>query len=156
LAPLLFAAESSGRSITDAVRWVDAGRGSRPARGRRRAEAYFAAEATWKRDERRRSSIYTTAETVLGAYADPGVLDGHAADFGMAARGGSDDGPMGDRIMAACLIASSMPRDQAVQTVRRGGLYSLQADGLGVWCTWKTDAGGNHHNHVHAGARPDG
>src|SRR3954469_9863141 len=31
-------------------------------------------QATMTRDERQRSSVYTTAETVLEAYADPGVL----------------------------------------------------------------------------------
>jgi type IV secretion system protein VirD4 len=37
-------------------------------------EALQAAGATWGRDERQRSSIYTTAETVLAAYSDPRVL----------------------------------------------------------------------------------
>jgi type IV secretion system protein VirD4 len=36
--------------------------------------ALDAMQANWSRDERQRS-IYTTAETVLEAYADPGVLD---------------------------------------------------------------------------------
>jgi type IV secretion system protein VirD4 len=31
-------------------------------------------QANWTRDERQKSSVYTTAETVLEAYADPGVL----------------------------------------------------------------------------------
>ena len=31
-------------------------------------------QATMTRDERQRSSVYTTAETILEAYADPGVL----------------------------------------------------------------------------------
>ncbi|CAN5476843.1 hypothetical protein BH20ACT18_BH20ACT18_01150 [soil metagenome] len=77
VAPLLFAAESSGRSIADVVRWVDTQEQDEVRDALVAAEvqeAYLAAEATWKRDERQRSSIYTTAETVLGAYADPGVL----------------------------------------------------------------------------------
>lgn len=73
----------------------------------------------------------------------------------MAANGGTDDSPTGDRIMAACLIAGGMPRPQAIATARRGGLYTLENDGLRIQCIWKTDAGGNHHNHVHAGARPN-
>jgi type IV secretion system protein VirD4 len=36
-------------------------------------EALAAATASWERDERTRSSVYTTAETVLAAYADPQV-----------------------------------------------------------------------------------
>jgi type IV secretion system protein VirD4 len=36
--------------------------------------ALDAVEATWARDERQRSSVYTTAETIVEAYADPGVM----------------------------------------------------------------------------------
>ncbi len=36
-------------------------------------EALNAAQASWNRDPRQRSSVYTTAETVLAAYADPSV-----------------------------------------------------------------------------------
>jgi type IV secretion system protein VirD4 len=77
LAPVLFAAAASGRSMAEVVRWVDTQehdelRGALLDAGVE--EALIAAEATWRRDERQRSSIYTTAETVLAAYADPGVL----------------------------------------------------------------------------------
>jgi type IV secretion system protein VirD4 len=77
LAPLLFAAAVSERSMADVVRWVDTQEQDEVSNALVAAdveEAYFAAEATWKRDERQRSSIYTTTETVLAAYADPGVL----------------------------------------------------------------------------------
>jgi hypothetical protein len=97
-----------------------------------------------------RHSIFT----VNGGRSDH--ADGFAADFGMAANGGTDDSPVGDRIMAACLIAAGMPRDLAIPTARRGGLYTLEHDGLRIQCIWKTYAGGNHHNHVHAAARPGG
>ena len=90
--------------------------------------------------------------TVDGGVSDH--FDGHAADLGMVANGGTDDSPVGDRIMAACLIAGGMPRAQAIETARRGGLFTLERRGLRIQCIWKTDAGGNHHNHVHAGARP--
>lgn len=56
--------------------------------------------------------------------------------------------------MAACLIAAGMPRQQAITTARGGGLYTLDHDGLRTQCIWKTDTGGNHHNHVHV-AKPD-
>jgi len=77
LAPLLFAAATSERSMGDVVRWVDTQEQDEVRKALLDADvepAYFAAEATWKRDERQRSSIYTTTETVLAAYADPGVL----------------------------------------------------------------------------------
>jgi type IV secretion system protein VirD4 len=72
LAPLLLAAAIDRRTMADVVRWVDTQEvaevgeileGSAP------AEALDAARATWCRDERTRSSVYTTAETVLAPFA---------------------------------------------------------------------------------------
>lgn len=77
LAPLLFAAASDQGSMADVVRWIDTQERDEVREALVEAgaeEALIAAEATWRRDERQRSSIYTTTETVLGAYADPGVL----------------------------------------------------------------------------------
>lgn len=77
LAPLLFAAASSDRTMADVVRWVDTQDHDEVHAALLDAgveEALIAAEASWNRDERQRSSIYTTTETVLAAYADPGVL----------------------------------------------------------------------------------
>ena len=77
LAPLLFAAASSGRPMADVVRWVDTQEEAEVQQALDDAgekAALVAAEASWRRDERQRSSIYTTAETALAAYADPGVM----------------------------------------------------------------------------------
>src|SRR5580692_1116981 len=67
LAPLFVAGALDRRPMADVVRWVDTQevgevaaileRGGSP-------EVLHAAEATWSRDDRTRSSIYTTAETV--------------------------------------------------------------------------------------------
>jgi type IV secretory pathway TraG/TraD family ATPase VirD4 len=76
LAPLLFAAASSGRTMADVVRWVDTQEVDEPAAALEYsgvAEAVHAAEASWRRDGRQLSSVYTTAETVLAAFADPTV-----------------------------------------------------------------------------------
>lgn len=77
LAPILLAAASCDAAMADVVRWIDTQeieevRDALSAAGAQ--DALIAATATWQRDERQRSSIYTTAETVLAAYADPGVL----------------------------------------------------------------------------------
>jgi hypothetical protein len=82
--------------------------------------------------------------------------DGHAADIGMAANGGTDDGPVGDAIMTACLVAAGDSPEQAAATakVREGPVQTRVHDGLRIQCIWGTYAGGNHHNHVHVGARP--
>ena len=90
--------------------------------------------------------------TVNGTVSDH--ASGHAADIGMAANAGTSDGSVGDRIMTACLIAAGTPHAQAAHAAMRGGLYTLEHDGLRIQCIWKTDQGGNHHDHVHIGARP--
>jgi type IV secretion system protein VirD4 len=73
LAPLFFAAASDGRSMADVLRWVDtqeAGEVSLILEQVGVAEALDAARASWCRDDRTRSSVYTTAETILAPFAD--------------------------------------------------------------------------------------
>lgn len=78
LGPLLFAAATVPEgSMADVVRWTDTQEVDEVRDALEQAgvdAALQAAQATWARDERQRSSIYTTAETVLSAYADPRVL----------------------------------------------------------------------------------
>jgi type IV secretion system protein VirD4 len=72
LSPLLFAAAVGGCTMADVVRWVDTqevGEVSDLLEPAGVPEAMVAARATWCRDERTRSSIYTTAETVLAPFA---------------------------------------------------------------------------------------
>lgn len=76
LGPHLFAAATSDRTMADVVRWVNTQeekevREALMAAGT--AEAIDAATASWKREPRQRSSVYTTVETVLAAYEDPVV-----------------------------------------------------------------------------------
>jgi type IV secretion system protein VirD4 len=78
LAPLLWAVAVSGGEIRHVVAWLDAGpeaeaEVTRLLRRFGPPEALAAWQATWHRDPRQRASIYTTAETVLAAYADPRV-----------------------------------------------------------------------------------
>lgn len=78
LGPLLFAAATSDRTMADVVRWVDTQEEKEVRQALEAAgneAAIMAAGASFAREERQRSSIYTTTETVLAAYADPGVLD---------------------------------------------------------------------------------
>jgi type IV secretion system protein VirD4 len=73
LAPLLFAAATSRRTMAEVVRWIDTQEvdevfdalvaAGEPA-------AMQAARASWGRDDRQRSAVYTTAETVVEAFAD--------------------------------------------------------------------------------------
>ena len=80
LAPLFYAAALDGRPMTDVVRWVDTQEVAEVADILERsvgAEAALdAARASWCRDERTRSSVYTTAETVLAPFAHPPVAGG--------------------------------------------------------------------------------
>jgi hypothetical protein len=81
-------------------------------------------------------------------------FSGHACDIGMFANGGTDDSPVGDRIMeAACLLAGDSP-DGARAKAQGGGLFTFTHEGQRIQCIWKTTQGGNHHNHVHVGVRP--
>lgn len=86
LAPLLYAAATSSRSISDVVRWVNTQEQDEVADALKAAgtpEALVAAQASWRREPRQKSSVYTTAETVLIAYEDPEVARSAAAtDFG--------------------------------------------------------------------------
>jgi hypothetical protein len=76
---------------------------------------------------------------------------GNGVDFGMAANGGTDDGPVGDRIAAAVFLAAGLPRDVALVRARAGGAHTIVSNGLRIQVIWKSDVGGNHHNHVHVG-----
>jgi type IV secretion system protein VirD4 len=72
LAPLLFAAARGRRDMADVVRWVDTQEMAEVADLLEQAgvtEALYAARATWCRDERTRSSVYTTTETILAPFA---------------------------------------------------------------------------------------
>ena len=74
LAPLLFAAARAGRTMHDVVRWVDTQETEEVLEILHASgvpEALQAARATWLRDERQRSAVYTTAETVLEPFAEP-------------------------------------------------------------------------------------
>ena len=75
LAPLLYGAARSGRTITDVVRWVNLQEEKEVFAALKGGEtgAMDAAKASFGRDIRQKSSIYTTAETVLAAYEDPVV-----------------------------------------------------------------------------------
>jgi type IV secretion system protein VirD4 len=75
LGPLLFAAARGRRTMADVLRWVDtqeAGEVIALLEDAGSSEALQAARATWCRDERTRSSVYTTAETVLAPFAGAG------------------------------------------------------------------------------------
>ena len=77
LAPILLAAACSGGTMAQVVQWVD-GQEDEPVRfaleanGEEEAVTAFEAISMW--DERTRGSVYATAQTVLIAYTDPGVL----------------------------------------------------------------------------------
>lgn len=73
LAPLLFAAAIGGLSMSDVVRWVDTQEVDEVLDILQDAGdqgAIQAARASWQREERQRSSVYTTAETVLEPFVD--------------------------------------------------------------------------------------
>jgi type IV secretion system protein VirD4 len=81
LAPVLLAANLAGGTMETVVTWIDEGPEAcegtvRPVLERSGAEAATRAFlATQNREERARSSIYTTAETTIASYSDPRVAE---------------------------------------------------------------------------------
>jgi type IV secretion system protein VirD4 len=76
LAPLLFAAASAGESIADVVRWIDDEELHEPLLALELAgvpDALRAARTSFAREERQRSSVFATAETVVAGFSDPNV-----------------------------------------------------------------------------------
>jgi len=92
-----------------------------------------------------RHSMLTTSGRVSDHWS------GNAADLGMVANHGTNDGPVGDLLMTVCLTVGGVDPATAATRARGGGLFSIYPSGLRVQCIWKTNAGGNHHNHVHVG-----
>lgn len=89
--------------------------------------------------------------TVDGLVSDH--WDGHAADIPVPT-----DSAKGNRIATSALIAAGVPAGKARQMARTGGLFTLTPSsgpfaGHRVQVIWKTNQGGNHHNHVHVGIR---
>lgn len=78
IAPLLLAASLGGASMADVLRWVDTAELGEAMQLLERAgavEALQGARASDGREDRTRSSVFTTAESVLAAFAEPGVLE---------------------------------------------------------------------------------
>lgn len=80
LSPLLFAAANEGGQMADVIRWLNSGAEAEPKvreilKKTGDEDALSAWKANWNREERQRSSIYTTAETILRAFSDPRVLE---------------------------------------------------------------------------------
>ena len=77
LAPLLLAAVHADLTMADVISWLDTKAVDQVNWGLELAgepAALNAFAATTTREKRTRSNVYATAETVLAAYADPGVL----------------------------------------------------------------------------------
>jgi type IV secretion system protein VirD4 len=75
LAPYLLAAARTGRSITDVARWIDAEERDQVLAVVRRIhpDAAAAHQATFRREDRARSSLFQVMQQILGAYLDPTV-----------------------------------------------------------------------------------
>ena len=100
--------------------------------------------------------VVTSARRPGAITANGNVSDhasGNALDFGMAANGGVGDGPVGDRIAADALIVAGWTEPRATAWAKHGGLIDISVAGIRIQIIWKTDEGGDHHDHVHVGVR---
>jgi type IV secretion system protein VirD4 len=78
IAPLLYAAANGGCSMDDVLAWIDTAEEEAPFKileSLGNNAAIRAAVASFSREDRQKSSVYTTAETVLAAFADPVVAN---------------------------------------------------------------------------------
>ncbi|MGC9962140.1 MAG: type IV secretory system conjugative DNA transfer family protein [Acidimicrobiales bacterium] len=76
LAPLLLAAASAGAGMSDVVRWIDDEELHEPLLALELVgvpDALRAARTSFGREERQRSSVFATAETIVAGFADPAV-----------------------------------------------------------------------------------
>lgn len=79
--------------------------------------------------------------------------DGHAADLPAPI-----DSRQGDLMAAHALVTAGIPWARAYEMAKKGGLFDVTPEsgpykGHRIQVIWKTNKGGNHHNHVHVGIR---
>jgi hypothetical protein len=90
-------------------------------------------------------------------YSASGLISDHfagnAADIYTYADVYGYDTPMGDHIAENALVAAGMSRADAVKQSKLGGLWNVYTKDHRIQVIWRTDTGGNHHNHVHIGIR---
>jgi type IV secretion system protein VirD4 len=94
LAPMLFAAAHSERSMRDVVSWIDAGEVGEVLDALERAgdgDALRCARASFAREERQLASVYATAEATIAALADP-LVEGTRGECPIDARALSSGG----------------------------------------------------------------
>lgn len=106
--------------------------------------------------ERLDREIIVTTGTNHRKFTDNGSLSDHfpgmAADLGMIANGGTNDGPVGDRLMTAALIEAGVPPKVARTQAKGGGLFNEHHNGFRIQCIWKAEG---HHDHVHVGLKKE-
>ena len=76
---------------------------------------------------------------------------GNAADLGMVANHGTNDGPVGDKIAIAAFRAAGKSYAEAVRLVGPGGLNNVISGRLRVQVIWKNYPA--HDDHVHVGVK---
>jgi hypothetical protein len=103
-----------------------------------------------------RRKIVITTGTNHSKFTSSGSISdhftGHAVDLGMIGNGGTNDGPVGDALMAAALVLAGLSPQAAKAQAKAGGLITRHHKGMRIQCIWKTD---DHHDHVHVAARPE-
>lgn len=85
---------------------------------------------------------------VAGTNRQSDHWEGNAVDIAVPV-----DGARGDRIAASALEAAGVAPQRAQEMASKGGLYNLNVNGRRLQVIWKTNEGGNHHDHVHIGYR---
>ena len=158
LAPLLFAAARSDRTIADVVRWVNLQEEDEVLKALQQAGVQEATRCgAWllqAREQRQKSSIYTTAETVLAAYEDPVVAESAERSRHHARRPSSTAAR--DDALRGCAVARATETASAVRdTAAHGHLPRVRARRPEADATRSTASGGARRGRQHrAASRP--
>ena len=92
------------------------------------------------------------SQFVAGSNRESDHWQGNGADFGMVLNGGTNDGPVGDRIATSAFMAAGLPRNIAIAKARAGGGITVYSNKMRIQVIWKVGGDfGNHHDHVHVG-----
>jgi Transglycosylase SLT domain len=114
--------------------------------------------------------VLTTGTNHAEYTVDGNVSDhysGNAGDFGATANQfGTDNAqpgqsvPRGDELATAMFVAAGIDPARARAWALAGGLrnvvFVFRGQRVRLQVIWKTSEGGNHHDHIHGGIRPEG
>ena len=97
----------------------------------------------------RRPGSITTSGNVSDHDSGNGLDIGVGGDI----RGGGGSEKKGNELAYAAFRTAGLSKKEARANAKKGGVYNINRNGVRYQILWKTEAGGNHFNHVHVGVK---